>query len=170
MQKDFSYPLLVADLPNVENKYSLCATEENLEYIKEVLGVEKVRSFSTEIKVKLSHKSGIMKVRGTVDAELDLESVISLKPFTKKYHQNFEVDYDINATQENLDGAKFGLDDKVYDTIQNGKIDLVDIAIEHLALGIEDYPRKDGETFSFKSEFTEEEKPNPFAVLSALKK
>ena len=44
--------------------------------------------------------------------------------------------------------------------------------IEQVALMIDDYPRKDGEVFSFESEFDAEttEAMNPFNVLKKLKK
>ena len=52
------------------------------------------------------------------------------------------------------------------------EIDLADIAMEQLALVLEDFPRKDGEVFEFESEFDEEttQKANPFAALAKLKK
>ena len=170
MQKDFSYPLLVADLPNVENSYKLEADKENLEYIKDLLEVEKVNSFSAEVHVKYNYKTGKIKVWGKVDSQLELMSVVSLEKFAKKYHPEFEITFDTKADYQEFDGKEFGLDDEVFDEVIGGKIDIAEIAIEQLALVIEDYPRKDGEGFSFESEFTEEEKPNPFAVLSNLKK
>ena len=53
-----------------------------------------------------------------------------------------------------------------------GKIDLAEIAMEQIALVLDDFPRKDGETFQFTSEFDEEttKTTNPFAVLQKLKK
>ena len=58
------------------------------------------------------------------------------------------------------------------EVVIGGKIDLGDIAIEQIALRLDDYPRKEGEEFSFISEFDEEDdvKNNPFAVLAKLKK
>ena len=58
------------------------------------------------------------------------------------------------------------------DIIIGGKLDLGQVAIEQVALVMEDNPRKEGEVFTFKSEFDEEdtEKLNPFNVLKKLKK
>ena len=65
-----------------------------------------------------------------------------------------------------------GINDEIPDIIENGQIDLGNIAIEQLALVLEDYPRLDGEEFHFVSEFDEEttKRSNPFAVLQNLKK
>ena len=67
---------------------------------------------------------------------------------------------------------EFELDDEVPDIIADGKIDLAEIAMEQAALALDDFPRKEGETFQFKSEFDEETTmaANPFASLAKLKK
>ena len=65
---------------------------------------------------------------------------------------------------------EISIDDNVPDVVINGKIDLSDIAIEQIALIMEDYPRKEGEKFDFKPDFNPEEgRPTPFAVLKKLK-
>jgi uncharacterized metal-binding protein YceD (DUF177 family) len=58
------------------------------------------------------------------------------------------------------------------DIMENGQIDLAAVAMEQLALVLDDFPRKDGEVFVFRSEFDEEttKRSNPFAVLKNLKK
>ena len=64
------------------------------------------------------------------------------------------------------------MDAEVPDIVEDGKIDLAQIAIEQVALVMEDYPRKEGEVFEFVSEFDEEttKAQNPFSVLAKLKK
>ena len=41
------------------------------------------------------------------------------------------------------------MDAEVPDIVEDGKIDLAQIAIEQVALVMEDYPRKEGEVFEF---------------------
>ena len=67
---------------------------------------------------------------------------------------------------------EFAIDDEVPDIVENGQIDLAAIAMEQLALALDDFPRREGEVFEFKSEFDEETsaKQNPFAALAVLKK
>ena len=67
-----------------------------------------------------------------------------------------EIDEDINCN--------------IPDIVMNGEIDLGDIAIEHLALILDDHPRKDGEEFSSIIEDVTPVKNNPFASLAKLKK
>ena len=75
-------------------------------------------------------------------------------------------------TPQELREIEFDFEDDVPDIIINGKIDLAEIAMEQIALVIDDFPRKEGEVFEFKSEFDEEttQAMNPFAALAKLKK
>ena len=80
--------------------------------------------------------------------------------------------FDTKMTQADIKELDFDLNDDVPDILDNGQIDLASIAMEQLALEIDDFPRKEGEVFSFKSEFDEETTlaSNPFAVLKKIKK
>lgn len=172
MQKDFSYPLHIADLNQQEQHYRLCANADERQALSEILKVEDVKSFSADIFLKLNLKQHCLDVWGTVDAVLELQSVVSLENFTKAFHVPFKYFYDTKATYKDIRELDLGIEDDVPDIIEDGRIDLANLAIEQLALAMDDYPRQEGETFSFASEFDEEttQKANPFAVLQKLKK
>lgn len=172
MQNFFSFPILIDELSQFEKKFNLKAKEEDLAYLAEVLKVPAVKSFSAEIKVKLKHKEHRLDVWGSIKAELELQSVVSLNYFTKVYEPEFALVYDTKMTYKELKEIDTDIDDDVPDIIVDGKIDLGQIAIEQLALVMEDYPRQEGEVFAFSSEFDEEttEKQNPFSILAKLKK
>ena len=173
MQKNFSYPIVVDELTRTEKKYHLKATNKDLAYLTEVLQVPAVKDFEAEILLKNNPKEHILNVLGKVRAELELESVVSLEHFTKVYEPEFSLVYDTQMTYKEQRAL---LEDDnaadVPDIIENGKIDLGQIAIEQVALVMEDYPRKEGEVFEFISEFDEEttKAQNPFSVLAKLKK
>ena len=109
-------------------------------------------------------------VSGEVRAGLRLISVISLEPFDKDYKADFSLTYDTNATYEQIREMDEGIETDVPDIVIGGKINLGDIAIEQLALVMEDHPRKEGEEFSPLIEDDTPARENPFAVLSKLKK
>ena len=75
-------------------------------------------------------------------------------------------------TEKDLHSMEFDFDDDVPDIVKEGKIDLAAIAMEQIAIVLDDFPRKEGETFQFASEFDEEttKLANPFSVLEKLKK
>ncbi len=172
MQNLFSYPLVVDDLTASAKKYHLTAKKEELSYIREVLKVVDVKSLSAEINVKCNKKEHQIKVWGTADAQIEQTSVISLENFIKPYHTEFEMLYDTELTVKELREIEISINDEVPDPVINGTINLADIAMEQIALVLDDFPRMEGEVFEFTSEFDEEttKAQNPFAVLAKLKK
>lgn len=170
MQKDFSYPLAVDDLSSAENKYTIKADKQELIALKELMKVPVVNSFEADFKVKLERKKHLLSIKGNIKAIVELESVISLDVFTKKYNSDFTLVFDTSLTKNTSSEEEFDFDDEIIENVVDGKVDLWQIAIEQFALLIDDYPKKDGETFSFASEFSEEDKKNPFDVLAKLKK
>ena len=172
MQKEFSYPLIVADLGLKEQHYKMQANAANLKFLAEVLQVPEVKSFEAEFVIKPDRKTSILPISGHISAELILQSVVSLDNFVQKYDFDFSTAFDTAAT---LQSQKEDGDDWDKDTpeiVIDGKIDLGDVAIEQVALRLDDYPRREGEEFYFKPEFDENDRggENPFAVLAKLKK
>ncbi len=172
MQNLFSYPLAVEDMGSGTKTYHLTATPQQLAYIAEVLKVDGITSFSAELDVRFSRKAHRIDINGRVEADVEQTSVISLEKFVRHYAPAFSLFYDTELTEKQLREMSFEFDDDVPDIVENGKIDLAGIAMEQLALALDDFPRKDGEVFEFKSEFDEETtlKANPFAALAKLKK
>ena len=171
MQKEFSYPLVVSELPQAEQHYELNATKENCVYLKDVLQVPDVKNVKADIRLKNSHADHRLQIWGHINAELVLESVISLDLFSQKYDFDFSYVFDTQATyaSQHEQVEEWSLD--MPDVVIGDKIDLGDIVIEQIALKIDDYPRKKGEKFQFEAEFdAQESKNNPFEVLAKLKK
>lgn len=172
MQKNFSYPIKIEDLKQSDYKYELKADAEELEDITQVLQVEKVHEFEAEIFLKLTNRTNNLRVWGMVNAKIELKSVITLNNFIKDYEVPFELNFDTRATYNDIKELECNIEDEVPDIIENGCINLADIAIEQVALNLEDYPRAEGEIFdgSLYCDIDEPKKENPFAVLKKLKK
>ncbi len=172
MQNLFSYPLTLEDLGSGTKSYHLQANHLQLKFIAEVLKVERIESFDAQIILTFSRKNHRIDVKGIVNADVEQTSVISLEKFIKHYSPEFELFFDTELTAAQLREMEFEFEDEVPDILENGQLDLAAIAMEQLALALDDFPRKDGEVFSFASEFDEDEAPkeNPFAVLAKLKK
>lgn len=172
MQNLFSYPLVVDELTAAAKKYHIAAKKDELPYVTEVLKVNGVKSLNADINVKLNKKEHQIKVWGSARAEIEQTSVISLENFVKPYQTDFEMTYDTELTPKELHNMEFEFEDEVPDLVIDGKINLADIAMEQIALVLDDFPRMEGETFEFQSEFDEEttSAQNPFAVLAKLKK
>ena len=170
MQKDFSYPLKIEELNQNEQTYKLHADKDELEFLKEVLQVPAVNSFDATIKLKFYKKRGVLEVWGEVRADIEVISVISLERFSKLYQTDFKLTYDTTATYEDIKEQDVDIMVDIPDIIENGEINLADIAIEQVALILDDYPRKDGEVFEEVIEDISPMKNTPFAILEQLKK
>lgn len=172
MQNLFSFPLTLEDLGTGTKVYHLAAKPEQLPYITEVLKVNNIISFKSELEIKFNRKIHRIDIHGRVEADVEQTSVVSLEKFIKRYQPEFSLFFDTELTAAQLREMEFEIDDEVPDVIENGQIDLAAIAMEQLALALDDFPRQEGEVFEFKSEFDEETtaKQNPFAALAALKK
>ena len=172
MQKEFLYPLTVADLPLSRQHYRLVADADNLSFLTRVLQVPEVKSFAADFYIKPDHNTSILAVSGHIKTDLILQSVISLENFSKLYDFDFETAFDTKATlqQQKEEGDDWDVDTP--EIVVDGKIELVNVAIEQIALRLDDYPRREGEEFSFTPDFDTSEKAtnNPFAVLAKLKK
>lgn len=170
MQKEFSFPLKIEDINQGQQCYKLRAGKQELESLREILQVPAVNSFGANIMLNFQKKKGLLEVYGTVRANLSLISVISLEPFNKDYAADFKLTYDTNAKYEDIYEGDDDINADVPDIVIDGKINLADIAIEQLALIMEDYPKKEGEEFSAVIEDDAPLKENPFAALAKLKK
>jgi uncharacterized metal-binding protein YceD (DUF177 family) len=171
MQKDFSRPLIVADLPLSIQRYQIKVEGDDLKALAKILKVEGIKFFAADISLKINKETHILDVWGNISAKVVLKSVISLENFNKKYNFGFSDKYAVAAAIDFLKEEEKSWDSDLPNIIIDGKIDLMDIAIEQIALQLDDYPRKDGEVFKFYSEFSEEDsKNNPFEILSSLKK
>ena len=172
MQKIFSYPIQIDKLTLALKKFSLEADEEQKNWIAEIFQVEKVKSFVAELNVKQEKNSSLIRVFGTVKAVLEQKSVISLENFLKEYKSDFEVYFDTKATYTQIREEFDDINIEAPEPVENGEIDLAAVAMEQIAILIDDYPRKEGEVFAFESEFDEEttKANNPFAVLVNMKK
>jgi len=172
MQEDFSYPLNIDELNQQEQHHKIKADADELKILKDILQVEDVKKFEADIFLKLNIKLHKLDLWGQVKAIVELKSVVSLENFDKTYDVDFSYCYDTKATYKDIKELEPSIYDDVPDVIENGQIDLANIAIEQLALQLDDYPRKDGEKFEFVSQFDEEttKQTNPFLVLEKLKK
>lgn len=172
MQKLFSYPIFIDDLSSAPRKYKIEATPKDLVYLTEVLKVPEVKSCTSEINLLYDKRAHRLDVTGQVSAVITQESVISLEMFDKNYTGDFSLFFDTTATYKDIRELDEEMGDEIPDIVVGGKIDLADIIIEQVALLIDDYPRQEGEVFSFKSEFDEEttQASNPFNILKKLKK
>jgi uncharacterized metal-binding protein YceD (DUF177 family) len=103
-------------------------------------------------------------VTGRLTAQVRQICVVSLDEFDSPIDEPIEILFDKNAPDPSDPAA---LRDDAPDPIIGGVVDLGQVAVEFLALGLDPYPRKPGVVFEYREDDGAEE--SPFAKLVKLK-
>jgi uncharacterized metal-binding protein YceD (DUF177 family) len=158
---EFSRPLEVARVAKLGSHEKLSATEAECKALAKRFQVPAIYTVQGDLKAQ-PWRGGGMKVTGTVQVDLDQESVVSLERFRstvsfaiERYYLNIKGEVDVDSELE-IDPIEFGI------------IDLGELVAESTALELDPYPRMPGESFTpvIESDPTQDEKPpSPFTVL-----
>lgn len=179
VEPEFSYVVEVEKIPSLGRMFKLEADETQRDQLKKRLGLASFEHFRTEIKVVPLGRSSIYELRGRVIASLAQPCVVSLDPVYEEIDEEFDVRF---APERDYDGEEreFVLSEQDdYEVLENGKIDIAEMATQHLSLSLNPYPRlDDAELSSLQNEAAKQgrnfevngPKANPFSALSALKK
>ncbi len=132
------------------------------------LGIPAIERLHAEVTVTPAR--GGARVRGHVSATVVQTCVVSLDPFETAIEEDIDLRFKRHATV--APGAEIDLDALGEDGPEPLDGDLIDVgalAAEHLALGLDLYPRKPGVAFDDIVEAPEDEaKQSPFAGLAGL--
>jgi len=159
---EFSRPLQVDRVPALGSHERIAADERECAALAKRLGLPKLHSLGGLLKA-VPWRGGGLKITGTLKAEVDQVSVISLETFTST------LEYAIERYFMPLRAGNPSAGDDDVDTIEHGIVDLGEILAETMALELDPYPRKQGEVFNDIEESPEPAKVSPFTALSKLK-
>jgi uncharacterized metal-binding protein YceD (DUF177 family) len=153
---EFSRPIEVARVSALGSHEKIVADAKECVALAKRLKVPVVHSASAHLLIK-PWRGGGFKVSGTVKVDLDQESVVSLEVFRSS--ESFEVErYFLPRIDDESE--------EDIDVIQQGVIDIGEVAAETIGLELDLYPRKPGEVFEAVNEGQEVlAKVSPFAVL-----
>jgi uncharacterized metal-binding protein YceD (DUF177 family) len=116
---------------------------------------------------------GRFMVTGSLEAEVVQSCVVSLEPVADRIVERFEVDFWPPDTLPEPDSGELdvlAIPDR--EPIEDGAIAIGRIVYEHLAAGLDPYPRKEGAAFRWTEGEDRPEgdrRDSPFAVLARLK-
>lgn len=152
----------ISVVPDAEERAALAAQ----------VGVSSVEDLKVELKA-VRFRGGF-RVTGTLDGKVVQPSVVTLKPLTQAISEEIdrvflpggEKQYAGPANAEifvDLEG------DELPDHFEGNEADLSDLIVETLALGVDLYPREEGETIADTGYQPDADNDSPFAVLKTLK-
>jgi hypothetical protein len=168
----FSFAVLVRDIPAGGRRFSLQADEAQRRDLAAALDVPAVNALNADLEVRPA-MGGAFRVRGTLTASVVQTDVVTLDPVDQEVAEDIDVTLmraeDVapsrNTGRELVDAVEVDGPD----LFRNGRIDLGIIVREHLALGLDPYPRAPGVEFPGYVEDDATADPSPFAVLGSLK-
>jgi uncharacterized metal-binding protein YceD (DUF177 family) len=139
---EFSRPI---EITKVGQSLKLTATEVERQAVARRLGLVALDELTAELQMKRGQGDTII-VKGQLAAKVTQSCVVTLEPVTSALQE------DVVATYS--DGAPAGLDEfdpddasDAPEPVENGKIDLGELVVQHLSLALDPYPRKAGAEF-----------------------
>jgi hypothetical protein len=138
----FSRPLTASDVPDAGTHVTLTATPEERAALAKLLKLPEIKALQAELDVKPAVGGGI-RVTGEVTAGVVQTCVVTLEPFAAQVREAVDVRYAADAAPAEA-GGEHEADLDAPDALIGGAADLGALAVEHLALGLDPYPRKPG--------------------------
>ena len=185
---EFSFPIEVAALPPAGRSYVLAAKPDACARVAARLGLQKVDSLTARLDVKFA-PAGIIKVTGQIDAVVVQSCVVTLAPVPATVTDAVDAGFitEERTAKEKLKRAKAkarGEEEEIVEidaedppeTAQGGRIDLGEVAVAHLALALDPYPRAPGAAFEPRiyglEDGAQDPAPpiSPFAALAEFKR
>ncbi|SEP98809.1 Uncharacterized ACR, COG1399 [Faunimonas pinastri] len=172
MSAPFSYTVSARDVPASGRIYKVEADADECRAIAADLNIPEVRSLTAQIEIR-PVRGRSFRLRGRLKAEVVQTCVVSLGPAI----QHMDETIDLTLLPAEVAGAEYQAKDVLVDAMetdtselfQNGRIDLGTILAEHLALGLDPYPRAEGVDFSGHIEDQEDAEESAFGALARLK-
>jgi uncharacterized metal-binding protein YceD (DUF177 family) len=163
-KSEFPRPVRVDRIPKMGSYEKIATEPKECAALAKRLGLVAVHSIKAEIRATPWRGGGI-KLSGSVNADIEQTSVVSLEAF--RSIETFEVERYYLSEGSTLPGDET---DEDIDVIHNGEIDLGEVAVETIGLELDPYPRKPGEEFSGFGAEEEAVPPAKISPFAALKK
>jgi hypothetical protein len=168
ISEPFSFPLLIGRIPPSGGSFHVAPGDAERSAIAEALGIVSVDKLTADLDVRPVGAEAFA-VRGRLQASVVQTDVVTLEPVTQEVAEEIDVTLlpaENMSDRESADHPSAADDRDLY---HGGRIDLGAILVEHLALGLDPYPRSPGVEFSGHIEDKPDAGESPFSVLARLK-
>ncbi|MCW2309972.1 YceD family protein [Rhodobium gokarnense] len=166
----------VATLPRDGTNVAIVPDAGTLARIAAAFGIVAVDAFAAELTVRPFRRNGA-SVKGRLEADVVQSCVVTLEPVPQHLDEDVDLvflpaeDSARRKPEEELDIDPEGEDPP--EILEDGRIDLGALVLEHFALGLDPYPRKEGaflpEEEAGDTAGRNDPPPSPFAALKGLK-
>ena len=181
-KNEFSRPVPLSSIEKGGYKINIEANEKEKEGLSHRFEVDEIRSFSADLTVYPKADQMTYKVQGRFTADVMQSCIVSGDPVSSHLEDRFEAWYRdqskilsfIDKKQkidewEEGDEHELRSEEEDPEILNDGILDLGEVAAQFLGLAINPYPKAEENLTGDHIETKEEDKPNPFAKLAALK-
>ncbi|MGD9766939.1 MAG: DUF177 domain-containing protein [Pseudolabrys sp.] len=169
---DWTAPITLEEVPEAGRHVELVAPETVLPAIATLAAVNAVDRLVAHFDV--SHRGDGLRVAGRVEGQVTQTCVVSLEPLVNEISEEVDLTFSPSLRDDAEEIEVSGDPDErdPREPMIGRAVDLAAVAVEFLMLGIDPYPRKSGAEFETRTagDPSEPDRPNPFAVLEALKR
>ena len=174
-EPEFSFPIEVISVPPSGRVYTLTADADARARVAMRLGLQSLNKLTALLEV-VPHGPGAT-VTGHVEADVVQSCVVSLAPVPAHIREDIELKFVVpqdvkKRDEDDEDEELLDVAEEPPEPIQDGRIDLGEVAVSQVALGLDPYPRAPGAAFDPAKWGVDAEKPvsdSPFAALAKLK-
>ena len=169
----FSHTVLAASIPPGGKHVRIEANASERRRLADAVTIPEVTSLTADLEVKPVGDRAF-SVRGVLNASVVQTDVVTLEPTAQEVVE--EIDLTLRPAEDLSAGAKEGealvdpSEATEADVYHEGRIDIGHVVTEHLALGLDPYPRAPGVVFDGYVEDDPKADPSPFAALASLKR
>lgn len=172
---EFSRPVPVNGLGDTVRSKQIEATAEECAALAERFSLPAIEALTADFVIRRPNLGPIITVEGHFKASVVQVCVVSLEPFPTTVEDgislSFTLDPVVDALEIDIDAA----DPDEPEPLESGRLDLGELAAQHLSLALDPHPRAPGvalpdEVKAEDDDPEEEGPPNPFAALAALRR
>jgi len=168
---EFSRTVVVATLPAAGQTLTVEASEAERLALARRFQLAELRALAATVRVKPVRGGRVVRVDGHFVAEVVQTCVVTLEPIASRIGEDF-VAYFAEPDLIAAPAREIDLDpeqEEEPEPIEGGKIDIGEVASQHLALALDPYPRKPGASLAeVEAGAGDEPTGQPFGVLSHL--
>ncbi|WP_306253547.1 YceD family protein [Parvularcula sp. IMCC14364] len=153
----------LSDLDDLEKSYRIELSPTQLHEAANRLDIPDIETL--EIDFHISKTGPLIGLRGTMKSVLKRICVVTLDTMEEKLNVDFSIDYTTEALPDSIGDEEISLEEDEPEPLESESLDLLDIAVQQLALEMTQYPRKDGA--ELPSEGRDDRNLSPFSVLKS---
>ncbi len=167
----YSYVVRIRDIPASGMDLTIVADDPDRERIAEALAIPAVKQLRADIRLEPADGQAV-RVRGELKGEVVQTCIVTLDPVEQVVEESLDVMFLPDEALEIDSGKTIQLDplqDDDFELYRDGRIELAGYLTEHLALGLDPYPRNPGTDFPAHIEDDTSDQVSPFESLKQLK-